>query len=145
MSTTLYETDFNQWIEETAKTLKEGNFQALDLENLIEEIEALGRSEKHELANRLEVLLEHLLKRCYMDSTYDNRGWELTIKEQRKQIRRLLKVSPSLENYGNTILNEIWLDALSDVQDLYPQANFPPQNPFSDTLNALLTETFWLP
>ncbi|MGL5034167.1 MAG: DUF29 domain-containing protein [Microcystaceae cyanobacterium] len=140
----LHDQDFLQWTEEQSKHLENRNLELIDWQNIQEEIESMGRSEKQELANRLEILLEHLLKRCYMNSTYDNRGWELTIKEQRKQIRRLLKASPSLKSYGDSILNEIWLDALSDVQDLYPQANFPPQNPFSDTLDTLLIEMFWL-
>jgi hypothetical protein len=103
----------------------------------------LGRSEKQELENRLEVLLEYLLKRAYLNSTYDNRGWELTIKEQRKQIRRLLRFSPSLKSYGETMLPEIWPDALSDIQDLYPNASLPENNPFSQDLECLLTAVFW--
>ncbi|MGL5035399.1 MAG: DUF29 domain-containing protein, partial [Microcystaceae cyanobacterium] len=56
-SPVLYETDFNQWIEETAQSLKEGNFQALDLANLIEEIESMGRRDKREVCSRMKVLL----------------------------------------------------------------------------------------
>ncbi|HAC63718.1 MAG TPA: DUF29 domain-containing protein, partial [Cyanothece sp. UBA12306] len=77
----LYEQDFSLWLEDTATKLREGKFSEINIEELVEEIEALGRSEKQELENRLEVLLAHLLKRIYIDSVYDNRGWELTIAE----------------------------------------------------------------
>ncbi len=143
MKNQLYDTDFVQWTEEQAQHLQQNKIEAIDWQNIQEEIIALGRSEKHELENRLEVLLEHLLKRSYINSTYDNRGWELTIKEQRKQIRRLLRDSPSLKNYGEALIPELWQDARSDVQDIYPTLAMPETNPFSESLDSLLTATFW--
>ena len=143
METSLYEKDFVLWVEQQARQIQQRNFEAIDWDNIEEEILALGRSERHELENRLEVLLEHLLKRCYVNSAYDNRGWELTIKEQRKQIRRLLRSSPSLKNYFAKIFGEIWDDALSDVKDIYPSMVFPENCPFSDDIDRILTEMFW--
>ncbi|MDJ1182807.1 DUF29 domain-containing protein [Roseofilum casamattae] len=139
----LYEQDFLLWTEQQSRSLANRDMEAIDWKNIQEEILALGRSERHQLENRLEVLLEHLLKRCYVDSTYDNRGWELTIKEQRKQIRRLLRSSPSLKTYFIKIFSEIWEDARSDVEDIYPKIDFPEVCPFSDDLDVLLTDTFW--
>lgn len=139
----LYETDFALWVEQQTQHLQQRNLSAIDWDNIQEEIATLGRSDRRELENRLEVLLEHLLKRCYINSLYDNRGWELTIKEQRKQLRRLLRASPSLKNYGSEALPEIWQDARSDVQDLYPHLEFPAANPFTEDLDTLLTQTFW--
>jgi hypothetical protein len=143
MENSLYEKDFVLWTQKQALSLQKRDLEAIDWINLQEEIAALGRSEKRELENRLEVLLEHLLKRCYINNTYDNRGWELIIKEQRKQIRRLLKGSPSLKNYLLAILPEIWEDALSDVQDIYPNQAFPKNSPFSHNIDSLLTDLFW--
>jgi hypothetical protein len=54
-----------------------------------------------------------------------------------------LRFSPSLKSYAETILQEIWLDALSDIQDLYPNASLPENNPFSQDLECLLTAVFW--
>ncbi len=110
---TAYQKHFVQWTEEQAQHLQKQELDAINWQNIQDKIAALGRSEKHELENRLEVLLERLLQRCYINSTYDNRVWELTIKKQRKQMRRLLRASPSLKNYIETIIQEIWLDALS--------------------------------
>lgn len=139
----LYEQDFVLWTEEQSRSIGNRDLEAIDWENIEEELLALGRSERHQLENRLEVLLEHLLKRCYVDSAYDNRGWELTIKEQRKQIRRLLRSSPSLKTYFAKIFVEIWEDARSDVEDIYPKIDFPEICPFPEDLEVLLTEKFW--
>jgi len=128
---TLYETDFNQWIEETAKTLKARNFQALDLTNLIEEIESMGRSDKKEIGNRLEILIMHLLKWKYQPHK-QTRSWRCTINEQRRAIRRILKVSPSLKPYLQENLTDFYQDAREaaiDETGLPPQT-FPPENPF---------------
>jgi hypothetical protein len=130
--TALYETDFNQWIEETAKTLKEGNFHALDLENLIEEIESMGRSDKREIGNRLEVLIMHLLKWRYQPNKQTN-SWRLTINEQRRAIRRILKDSPSLKPYLHDNLADFYQDAresASDETELEKQV-FPVKCPFT--------------
>ena len=143
MNISLYEQDFVLWTEEQSRSIANRDIETMDWENIQEEILALGRSERHQLENRLEVLLEHLVKRCYVDSTYDNRGWELTIKKERKQIRRLLRSSPSLKNYLIQIFSEIWDDARSDVEDIYPQIDFPEICPFPDDVDRLLAESFW--
>ena len=83
MVKSLYEKDILLWVEETVSQLKAKNFEHLDLEHLIEEVEALGISQKRELLSRLVVLLEHLLKRLYVDLPYDYNGWEKTIRTQR--------------------------------------------------------------
>ena len=143
MDNSLYEKDFALWVEQQSKYIEKRELEAIDWENIQEEIAALGRSERHELENRLEILLEYLLKRCYVNSAYDNRGWQLTIKEQRKQIKRLLRSSPSLKSYLSKILPEIWEDALSDLQDIYPTVPFPNEYPFSFDIDELLSNQFW--
>jgi hypothetical protein len=67
MTTSLYEQDILLWVEDTVNKLKNHDFKNLDLDNLIEEVESLGISQKKELISRLMVLLEHLLKRLYVD------------------------------------------------------------------------------
>jgi hypothetical protein len=64
----LYDRDYLLWTEDIVNKLRAKDFDRLDLENLIEEIEDLGRSEKKQLKNRLATLLEHLLKRLYVDA-----------------------------------------------------------------------------
>ena len=94
-SPTLYDTDFNLWIEETIKQLKSGNFNEIDIDNLIEEIESMGKSEKRELKSRFAVLMMHLLKWKYQPSKRSH-SWLNTIREQRLQLFLLLQDSPSL-------------------------------------------------
>jgi Domain of unknown function DUF29 len=143
MDSSLYEKDFALWVEQQSKYIEKRALEAIDWENIQEEIVGLGRGERHQLENRLEVLLEHLLKRFYVNSAYDNRGWELTLKEQRKQMKRLLRSSPSLKIYLAKILPEIWEDALSDVKDIYPTVPFPNEYPFSVDIDELLSNQFW--
>jgi hypothetical protein len=59
---TLYETDFYAWTQEQARLLREGRWADLDLENLVDEVESVGRSDKRQIESRLEILLAHLLK-----------------------------------------------------------------------------------
>jgi hypothetical protein len=143
LQSSLYEQDFYLWSEDTATKLRSGKLSEIDLDILAEEIETLGRSEKQQLENRLEVLLTHLLKRIYLDSAYDNRGWELTIAEQRRKLRRLLKQSPSLKQYFEQVFDEIYQDALSQVKMEYNKVPFPDTCPFSHELEIVLQETFW--
>lgn len=98
ISNSLYEQDYALWLENTASLLRQKKFTHLDLENLVEEIESMGRREKRELYNRLIVLLMHLLKWEYQPSHRSN-SWLSTINEQRRQINKLLSDSPSLKNY----------------------------------------------
>lgn len=139
----LYEEDFNLWLEDTAAKLRQRDLRDLDWDNLIEEIESLGKREKRELTHRLEVLLIHLLKRIYIDSTYDNRGWELTIREQRRQLQLQIKQSPSLKLYFAEVFDDCWQYALTQVKHEYVKVPFPPQWEFSQAIEAILSEEFW--
>ena len=115
-TTNLYENDYFQWIENTVARLKNRDFENIDLENLIEEIETLGRSEKRELESRLTILLMHLLKYKYQPSKRSN-SWRFTIREQRLRILKSFKDSPSLNNYFQNIFSEIYSDARALAAD----------------------------
>lgn len=95
---THYEVDFHAWTQEQAEFLRAGKFDQLDLENLAEEIESLGRQERQELRSRLAVLVGHLLK-WQFQPTGRGASWRATLKEQRRAIQRLLKENPSLQPY----------------------------------------------
>jgi hypothetical protein len=107
---TLYDTDFNQWLEVQVQLLRDRQLNNLDLENLIKEIESLGKSDKRQLKSRLEVLLLHLLKWQYQP-TQRTGSWKGTIAEQRRRIRDLLLDSPSLKSYVETVANACYADA----------------------------------
>lgn len=139
----LYDRDTLLWVEDTVAKLKSGDFVNLDLENLIEEVESLGRSQKKELKSRLLVLLEHLLKRLYIDSPQDYRGWELTICEQRQQIEIEIDDSPSLKAIWQESFDFAWQLAIKRVRQHYPQIQFPDRWQFSTDLEPMLNDEFW--
>ena len=140
---TLYHRDFMAWCEDTAAKLKTRQLDNLDFDNLIEEIESLGRSERRELKNRLTVLLAHILKRMYVNTPENFNGWELTIVEQRKQIKGLLQDSPSLKPYLEDIFTDIYADALDLVRVEYKQTQFPDIWQFDTDSDSLFSENYW--
>src|SRR2546428_13059372 len=94
---TLYETDFFAWTQEQARLLRERRWDDLDLENLVDEVESVGGSERREIRNRLTVLLGHLLKWKYQPG-HRGPSWTGTIFEQRGQLADVLRDSPSLRD-----------------------------------------------
>ena len=139
----LYEQDFVAWCEDTANKLKKRDLDHLDFENLIEEIESLGRSDRRELKNRLTVLFAHILKRMYVNSPEKFNGWELTIIEQRRQIQDLLEDSPSLKSYLAEIFAKVYANALNDVRFEYKQTEFPQTWQFEIETDLLLSQKYW--
>jgi hypothetical protein len=91
----LYETDFFLWTKEQAAALRAGRLDALDRDNLAEEVESLGRKDRRELESRLTVLVMHLLKWRYQPDQRSG-SWDSTIRTQRREIQKLLHDSPSL-------------------------------------------------
>lgn len=91
------ELDFHAWTLNTAQRARAGLLTPEELEQIAEELEDMGKSEKRELRSRVAVLLAHLLKWQYQPDqrTY---SWEGTIKEQRNDIQELLEENPSLKS-----------------------------------------------
>lgn len=110
----LYEQDFLSWIEAQAQALKDRQVAALDWDNLVEEIESMGRSQRNELKSRLRVLLMHLIK-WHWQPEKRSTSWQLTIKEQRLSLRDLLEMSPSLRLSLPVLLPKAWQDASSSA------------------------------
>jgi hypothetical protein len=111
MSVFTYHQDFYGWTQEQAKLLRERRIDEIDLDNLLEEVESMGKSEKRELESRLEVLLMHLLKWHYQPN-FQGKSWELTIREQRAKSIRHLKENPSLKGQ----LADIFVFAYEDAR-----------------------------
>jgi len=141
--TSLYEQDILLWSEDTAAKLKAGDFDHLDLANLIEEVEGLGISQKKELISRLIVLLEHLLKRLRVNLPQDYNGWERTIRTQRGELEILLDTVPSLSNRWEISFDKAWPIALKNVRKEYPQVIFEDQWSCDRTIEPMLNCDFW--
>ncbi|MDB6369439.1 MULTISPECIES: DUF29 domain-containing protein [Photorhabdus] len=140
--TTRYDSDFYGWTQEQAGLLRSGDLSQLDTENLLEEIEAMGRSERRELRSRLEILLAHLLKWRYQ-ADRRGRSWELTIEEQRDKAIDCLQESPSLKNKLNEHLEKAYIAArrLAEKETLINRNIFPETCPW--TFEQIMDENFW--
>lgn len=128
----LYETDFYAWSLQQAALLGSGDFHAVDLVNLVEEIESLGRAQINALRSRYSVLCLHLLK-LVVQPDRETRSWRVTIAEQRNQIRRLLKDSPSLKSKRETLFAEGYEDSLTvcAAQTSLAASSLPHEPPFT--------------
>ena len=142
----LYDTDYNLWLEETVKQLQAKDFNAIDWQNLIEEIASLGRSEKRRIQSLLTRLFEHLLKLAYWESEkeYSKGHWEGEIMNFRKQIHKELKASPSLKRYLIEVFDECYLDGrdIASKRAQLPLDTFPA-SPIGN-VEQILDEN-WLP
>ena len=143
----LYDQDLNLWLETVIAQLKSGSLENLDIENLVEELEGLAGRDRRELRRRLSTLLEHLLKRCYIESEYDYAGWEITIDRTRFEIIGILSQSPSLRNYVNSdeLFGEAFTLALRTVRKNqgYKNVDFPNNWKFSRDIDDILNVDFW--
>jgi Domain of unknown function DUF29 len=90
----LYDEDFYVWTEAQAELLRKRQFEALDLENLIEEVEGLGDAKKSEVLNNASVIIEHLLKLQFSPAQDPRRGWAESILEHRTRLE--LDLTPRL-------------------------------------------------
>lgn len=95
---TLYDQDFLKWTEQQVEFLQKGSWESLDIENLVEELESLGRTEQRELGSYLQVLIMHLLKCQYQPERRTN-SWETTISNCRDKIQDCLEDTPSLQRF----------------------------------------------
>jgi hypothetical protein len=120
MSSISYDTDYHQWIEQTVEKLRERRFDDVDWDNLIEEIEDMGKSQRRALESLLTRLLEHLLKLSYWESEKDRSGkhWAAEIVNFRYQIHKRLKDSPSLNPAMESIYAEVFPVAVKSVSQL---------------------------
>ena len=139
----LYETDDLQWLEETIALLKNRQFEALDLDNLIEELEDLGSEKRNAVVSLLDQVIRHLLLLEYWTIERENNQghWESEIVAFRTQLKR--RLTTNLRNYLSEELTSIYQDALMYVKvKTRSRIYFPEKCPYS--LEELL-DIDWLP
>jgi len=138
----LYETDFYGWTQEQTRYIRSGDWSLLDYENILEEIEAMGRAERRSLRNRLAVLFMHLLKWQHQPARR-GKSWKTTIVHQRTAINSLLEDSPGLNSALHDSIGRAWKDALKDVE-VETELNrdtFPQTCPWA--FDTFMDENFW--
>jgi hypothetical protein len=138
----LYEADFHRWSQDQGLALRARRTADVDWENVAEEIETLGRSEKSEIANRLSVLLLHLLKWQFQPAGRSS-SWRGSIVEQRKKLQRLLKENPSLRSYPGEVMSEEYEIARWKAagETGLPVEAFPGSEPY--TAAEILSDAFY--
>ena len=128
----LYEQDYYLWLQETSRLLKAREFANLDLENLIEEIESLGRSERNKLISSLRLIYQHLLKWQYQPSKR-SKSWSDTISRERDNVSYYIEDTPSLKNLlqDKIALNKAYERGRRDAMRETGIINLPQNCPYS--------------
>ncbi len=129
---TLYEEDFNLWLEETVNLLKTRQLSLIDYENLIEEIESMGKRDKKALESNLEQILMNLLKWQYQKNKRSN-SWRYSIIEHRNRLKKDFRDSPSLKPYFDDVLEDCYQTAreFASEQTGLDIKTFPIDIPFT--------------
>jgi Domain of unknown function DUF29 len=137
-----YDEDFALWSAEQSALLRSGRLDKIDLDNVAEEIESLGRSDRHEIANRLTVILTHLLKYQFQPGEASN-SWAASIVQNRDAIATLIEESPSLRPHPGRVLERAYRPArlAASGETGLPLATFPAECPFS--IDQVLDLDFW--
>lgn len=112
----LYEQDFYVWAEAQADLLRARRFEALDLANLIEEVEALGRAERSKILNIASVIIEHLLKLQHSPAHEPRNAWRASVREHRRRLRRDL--TPRLRQILGAELPALYAEIRGDTAAL---------------------------
>ncbi|MBD2628316.1 DUF29 domain-containing protein [Trichormus variabilis] len=113
---TLYEQDYYLWLETTIEKLREHKFKAVDIDNLIEELETLGRSEKKALRSYLRLIVMHLLKWQYQPEKR-SKSWQITIRNNRFEVEEALEDSPSFKPQLAELLNQCYPRAVMEASE----------------------------
>ena len=128
----LYERDFYAWTQRQAEKLRSRSHNDIDWETVAEEIESLGRSDRREIGNRIGVILLHLLKWEFQPGQRKP-GWLITLTEQRSQVEKLLKESPSLFSLPDLSIQDEYPSARrkASAETEPAQSTFPEECPYS--------------
>ena len=132
MDAELYEKDFYAWLTQNARLMRLGKLSEIDVENIAEELESMGKSERRAFMNRLAVLIAHLLKWRFQPGIRSN-SWRYSIKEQRASLLDLLEDSPSLSSEIEQKIKKAYSKALiiAARETGLPESSFPPACPFT--------------
>ena len=139
---TLYDQDYVQWIEATLQQLRDRHYERVDWDNLMEEIEDMGKRERRSLESNLVIVLLHLLKWQFQPEQRTG-SWSGSIAEHRRRIAKLLRDSPSLTAYIDSIFSDCYEDAREQayLETGLPLERFPADCPYE--IADVLDRQFW--
>ena len=142
MSAELYEKAFYEWAMQNAQLMRMGKLSEIDVENIAEELESMGKSEKRAFINRLAVLISHLLKWQFQPGMR-SKSWKYSIKEQRTSLLDLLEDSPSLRHDIEPKLKKAYSKALmiAAKETGLDEGSFLRACPY--TFDQAVDDSFW--
>ena len=130
--TLLYECDYYTWALVNAAAIRERRLEHVDLDNVAAEIEDLGKSQESALESHLKVVLLHLLKLQHQPRR-STRSGQLTVREQRLALRKVLRRNPGLRGETREILNDAYQEArvAAARETRLKEERFPPHCPWT--------------
>lgn len=139
--TTAYADDFYTWTQEQGARLRAGDLDGLDLENLAEEIESLGKSQFASLVSALRIVLLHMLKFDHQPERR-TRSWALSIATHRDQAVEELEESPGLKSRLDEAMTKAYRRARLEAsgETGLPLKQFPETCPYS--LDEIMNRPF---
>jgi hypothetical protein len=136
----LYDRDFNLWVEATKNAIQNRDFENMDWDNLFDEIDDMGKSEKRSLESYLERLIAHVLKLQYWEAEKEQnyKHWKVEIINFRRRIKRLIKQNPSFK----PLLTQMYPEVFQDVIDAWKIEFDIPDNSYIE-LEQMLKEDYF--
>lgn len=149
----LYERDYHQWLQETISAIQQHRFSDVDWDNLIVELDDMGKADKNALLSNVKILAAHLLKLSIQNDAPPEmkNSWYNSVDEHRERIKDALAAIPSLQNYLPEAMNKSYSGARKLAIKEGKRASYgvrqpaekeyPQQFPFS--IEQLLDEDFY--
>ena len=141
----LYDRDFCAWADEQVRLLSSRRFETVDLQHLIEEINAMGSEQAFALQSALEQALVHLLKLALSSANDPRKGWQTSVIKQRVEIDKRLKRNPSLKSRLGALFDDAWQGARciaqAELEEHGETPAIPDACPFS--LENVMNREFW--
>lgn len=119
----LYHTDPYTWSQQQVEALRRRDYDAIDLEHVIEEIGDVGGRHRDRLQSHYARVLQHFLKLQYRHpaNAGSDRGWQNTITQARSAIHTLLRRSPGLNHHRAQILADAWREGRREAINAFAQ------------------------
>ena len=146
-----YDTDIALWSRHQANLLRRMGAgdrvnDQVDWDNVAEEIESLGIGDRRDLHSRIQTILRHLIMLEVSPAVQPRAGWKRTIVEQRLQVARLVKDSPSLAPLVSSAIKDEMDGARTlALLDLAEFGEPPPAAPEHLSLTPDRVLGLWLP
>lgn len=137
----LHDRDFNLWVEATKCAIANRDFENMDWDNLFDEVDDMGKSEKRSLESYLERLIAHILKLQYWDAERERnyKHWKVEVINFRQRLKRLLKQNPSF----NRLLVEIYPEIFQNAINAWQVEFEIPQDTCLIELEQILADDFF--